>query len=485
MSFSDARPVRWPNLIAYGVGDLYGGGSFVLISLLFLFFLTDVIGLPAASAGLVVMIGKAWDAVLDPLMGYLSDRTRTRFGRRRVYFLAGIVPVWITFALLWIPCSSTRPGLAFLYYALAYVLFSSTFAMVMVPYAALNAEMSRDDSTRTRLTGARMLFSGAGSLLVGVLPRMFVDAFPDPRQGHLVMGLVFGLIFALPWIVVFLGTWELSGGDEAPPERSSFADFVRSLKSLFVNRSFRIHMGMYINAYSALDILMAVVLYYMTYYFGRKELFPVCLGAMLITQLVSLVAYVAIANRFGKGPAYVTGLSIWGAAMSSVVFIPREAPSALVVLVFALGGMGMAAGAFIPWAILPSVTDVDELIFARQRAGLYAGAMTFLRKLVQAVVLFGVGLGLQLIGYVPNAPQSAETLGRMRFIFSLAPSAFILLGILFALRFRITPESHRVLTGELERLKSGGEKSAVAPATRAVCETLTGLPYERLFGSAK
>jgi len=485
MSFSDARPVRWPNLIAYGVGDLYGGGSFVLISLLFIFFLTDVIGLPAASAGLVVMIGKAWDAVLDPLMGYLSDRTCTRFGRRRVYFLAGIAPVWITFALLWMPCGSSRPGLAFLYYALAYVLFSSTFAMVMVPYAALNAEMSRDERTRTRLTGARMLCSGAGSLLVGVLPRMLVDAFPDPRQGHLVMGIVFGLVFALPWILVFLGTWELPVCDQAPPARSSLADFGNSLKSLFVNRSFRVHMGMYICAYSALDILMAVVLYYMTYYLGRKDLFPLSLGVMLVTQLLALGVYVAIANRFGKGLAYVIGLAIWGTAMSSVLFIPREAASWLVVLVFVLGGMGMAAGAFIPWALLPAVVDVDELIFARQRAGLYAGAMTLLRKLVQAVVLFGVGLSLQLIGYVPNAPQSAETLAGMRLIFALGPSACILLGILFALRLRITPESHRVLTGELERLKSGGEKSAVDPATRAVCETLTGLPYERLFGSPR
>ena len=101
--------------LGYGVGDIYGGGSFMLISLLFIFFLTDVVGLSALRAGQVAMIGKIWDAISDPLMGYLSDRTRTRYGRRRIFFLLGIVPITVSFSLLWLPVQFDNSLFTFLY----------------------------------------------------------------------------------------------------------------------------------------------------------------------------------------------------------------------------------------------------------------------------------------------------------------------------------------------------------------------------------
>lgn len=482
MGSAKGRAVGPLNLVAYGLGDLYGSGSFVLISLLFIFFLTDVVGLPASTAGLVVMVGKGWDALSDPLMGYISDRTRTRLGRRRIFFVVGVVPIAVSFFLLWLPLGSVSNLYAFCYYSFAYVLFSSVFTMVMVPYSALNAEMSRDYYTRTRLTGARLICGGVAALLVGVLPKLIIEAVGDPQQGHAVMGLVFGLLFALPWLLVTLGTWEEDLGQKqvAP---SSFVDFFANLRTIFVNRSFRIHLGLYIGAYSALDVLMALALYYLTYYFERKDLFPICLGAMLATQLLSLIAYVGIANRFGKAVAYVLGLSVWAVAMIFGLFLSRGSSTAHIVGVFVIAGAGMSAGAMIPWAILPSVIDVDELITSEQRAGVYAGAMTLMRKLAQAGVLLLVGYGLERIGYVANVPQSPQTLQQMKWMFFLLPVCGIGLGIAFALRFRVTPTTHRVLTQELERLRAGGQKTDVDPQTRDVCELLTGLPYERLYGS--
>jgi len=151
------RPVGFGTLVAYGLGDIYGGGSFMIVGLLFMFYLTEVVGLSPALAGLVFGIGKVWDAVTDPLMGYISDRTQSRFGRRRVYFLAGIIPIAISFILMWVPLRVHSQGALFAYYSVAYILFATVFTMVMIPYSALAAELSGDYKVRNRLSGAPLL----------------------------------------------------------------------------------------------------------------------------------------------------------------------------------------------------------------------------------------------------------------------------------------------------------------------------------------
>lgn len=158
------KEIKTQNIIFYGMGDLYGGGAFFVIGTLFLIFLTDVIGLTPAKAGLVLVLGKSWDAISDPLMGYISDHTRSRFGRRRVYFLIGIIPIALSFFLLWYPAEFNSETFLFLYYVFAYIFFSTIFTMVMVPYSALNAEMTENYQIRTRLSASKMLFSQFSSV---------------------------------------------------------------------------------------------------------------------------------------------------------------------------------------------------------------------------------------------------------------------------------------------------------------------------------
>ncbi len=480
----EIRQVKRRNLLAYGFGEFYGGGSFVVISLLFMFFLTDVVKLSPALAGLVVLVGKFWDAISDPLMGYISDNMRTRFGRRRIFFLIGIIPVAVTFTILWISMQFPSDYATFAYYSISYVLFSTIFTMVMIPYRALNAEMTYDYAVRTRLTGVKMIFSQVSSLICATVPKLIVDRlYPgDPEKGFMVMGIIFGLFFALPWIIVYVGTWEIAttdGGDWAG------INFLKGFLSLFKNRSYRIQMGLYISAYSALDLLMAMFIYYLTYYILRPEIYSLCLGAMFVTSISVMAAYVYLANKRGKGFAFIVGLVIWGTGMLLSLLLSSSTPTWMIVALTMLIGLGLSSGVLMPWAMLPSIIDVDELITGKQRAGICSGAMTLLRKIVQSFVLFLFGVLLELIGYVPSVPQQPHTLFWIKVTFFLAPSILIILGILFASRFGITPKTHALLKDELERLRSGGRKDEVEPATKIVCETLSGLPYEKLFPRGK
>jgi oligogalacturonide transporter len=151
-------------------------------------------------------------------------------------------------------------------------------------------------------------------------------------------------------------------------------------------------------------------------------------------------------------------------------------------------GSGIAAGVMVPWAILPSVTDVDELITTKKRAGLYAGSMSFIRKIVQGIALFLVGFTLDKIGFISPVQgskqviiQAPETLEQMKVFIVLAPLTLIVLGIIFAMRFKITPITHNILTKETERLRNGGRKEEVDADTKVICEKLTGMAYEKLY----
>jgi oligogalacturonide transporter len=376
-----------------------------------MYYLVAVVGMNPLLAGLIPGLGKVWDAVSDPLMGYLSDRTRSRFGRRRVWFLIGILPVFLSVSLIWLPVRLSSDLGLFAYYFMAYLFFYTVSTMVLVPYGALSAEMAREFKDRNKLTGFRMLFSMLAALLAGTIPQLIINAFPDQRSGHLVMGLVFGVFFAAPWLVTYYGTWD----DQAPaPERSVQAlegtagrtpGFVSNFASIFMNRSFRIHIAMYIFAYATMDVLMGWLKFYLADYLGRPGFLTIALGSILLTQILSIPLYIAIANRKGHASAYRLGLGIMILGMAGMYFHTPATPTVLLIINCIVVGLGQSAAVLVPFQLLPFVADVDELITGDKRAGTYAGAMTLIRKLVQgAAVLPLLGLTLSLIGYLGPVP---------------------------------------------------------------------------------
>ncbi len=468
----EERPVLMRNIIGYGLGDIYGGGAFLIVGMFFMFFLTEVVGLKPALAGLMFGVGKIWDGISDPLMGYLSDRTESKAGRRRVYFLWGIIPIALTFAMLWIPLRSNSQAVLFGYYLFAYILLDAALTMVMTPYSALPAEMSSDYKTRNRLSSSRLIFSGLSSLVAALVPSVIIRSFPaNPGRGHLVMGAVFGLIFALPWVIVYLSTWENAGWRK--PESNS--NFFRVFVTISRNRSFRIHFLMYVSAYTAMDVLMALFTYYLTYYLGRPELYSIAMGTLMVVQLAMMPLYTLFANRKGQAFAYGLGLAVWAVGMFLTRGLSADSSTLSVAAVCAVIGMGTSAGVLMPYAILPFIIDVDELITGEQRSGVYAGAMTLTRKLVQGLfALPAIGFMLQGIGFTAGTAQRPETLAKFFAFFIGVPGMLIVFGIVASTRFRITPRSHAVLRKELERLRAGGAPADATRETVALCESISG-----------
>lgn len=472
------RKVTLATKCGYGSGDMYAGGAFLLIGLLFLNFLTDVVGLSGKLAGLVFLIGKIWDAVSDPLMGYISDRTRSRFGRRRIYFLIGIFPVFFTFGMLWYQFNGSELA-TFFYYAVAYILFNTVFTMVMVPYNALLPNMIKEYRLRTSFNTYRMVFSAISAIISGVLPMIIVNMFDSEGVGFMMMGIIFGVIYALPWIFVFLKTWELPVEEELPRGGNPVKEITGELKKSFRNRSFRRHSSFFVSTQTATDFLMTLFIYYLTYVLDRKPEFAAIMGVLLVTQLIMMPIHGKISRKYGKTVPLQIGAAVWVLGLLLALFINSDSPFYMVYLVAALSAVGTSASVFVPWSILPEISDVDEIITGQRREGVYAGMSTLIRKMAQAISVFLIGVYLDLVGFIPNVTQTSTAQNGIRVIFFVGPLLFLVLGFTFVRRYSMTEEKHTILMNEIVSRKEGNAPSNDSKVIETL-EELTGLPHSEL-----
>jgi oligogalacturonide transporter len=464
---SSEKLTFWQKL-GYGLGDFYGGGAGTLISFFYLVFLTDVVRISPGLAGVVILVSKVYDAITDPFEGVISDRTRTRLGRRRPYLLAGIPLVFLSFFAMFYPVLYTSETARFIYVIASYLFFSTIVSIVTLNYSALQAELTLDYNERTSLATFRIFFSTVSSILCAVLPLEIVKALPDVRAGWIVTAAVFGLLFALPFIATIAIT----------RERAEFQRDLRPFhwKQAFIEpfqvRTFVYVLIMYVTAFTAFDATQSIVVYFIKTYLGRGSQVSYVLGALLIAQVISLPFYQRLSKRLSKAQTYLIGAAVFVLVMFfSFLFTPASSIAALYVFAV-LVGLGSGGVVIMIYAIFPDIPDVDELRSRERREGTYSALTTFTRKLSSALAVFAVAQVLQFAGYIPPIEQGgklvevAQTptfINALRLFFVLIPVGFISFGIFFASRFPLTRAVYHRLNAVLTGMRANGKED---PAER-------------------
>ncbi|MFN4190532.1 MAG: MFS transporter [Pseudothermotoga sp.] len=445
--------------IGYGMGDIYGGGSWMIIGIYYLYFLTSVLKINPALAGLVILVSKLWDALSDPLMGIISDRTRTKYGRRRPYFLVGTVLIFLSFFLLWYPVDFSSEMKRFAFAMFAYLFFCTVITMVMIPYNALASELTLDYNERTSLTSVRMFFSMFSSVLCAVLPLEIIKRFENVKAGHIVMASSFGLLFALPFIATFLTTRER----QEFQQRLSKFNFKESFIIPFKNRSFRMVLFMYLFAFLAMDVIMAILMYFMTYYLGKGNQTNFVMGMLLIVQIVVIPIYSMMGKKWGKRKAFSMAVTLWLVAMIGSFLISPKTASFGIYLFAGIVGAATGGVVVMIYSIFTDIPDVDELQSGSRREGLFSGLYTFMRKLSSALAVFIISNIIAIAGYKPpieevidgnvrivQQAQSPEFILTLRLVFATIPIALLAFCLWAALKYPLTPESHAKLKKILE-----------------------------------
>lgn len=471
--------------IGYGMGDTFGGGALIVIGMFYLYFLTDIVRIEPFKAGLIILVSKIWDAVSDPLMGLISDRTRTRFGRRRPYFLAGVIFVFLATFMLWYPVDFELASHRFLFVLAAYLFFSTTITMVAVPYNALASELTLDYSERTSLVTVRMWFSGVSGLVCAALPLEIVKHFPDQRDGYIAMAVVLGLFFAIPFIPAFLATKERK---EFMPEKKEI-DFLKTFRQTFIEpfkiRTFRNVLLIYVFTFLTMDVVMAVVIYFLTYYMKMGGQANYIFGTLFVVKLLFIPVLYAISKKLDKKNACMFFIFFWMVIMIASLFMSPDHPMWLIYVFGAMIGIGVGGIGVLVYAIFPDVPDVDELYSGERREGIYSGLYTFTRKAASAVALFLVSASLSYFGY--KAPvketidgvtkmieqeQTSEFLLAMRVFFAALPILLLFFALINNIRYPLTPAIHKRLEAFLAKRRSragdpeemAGEEAALKKA---------------------
>ena len=461
--------------LGYGLGDIYGGGSTTLINMYFIYFLTTVVGLSPALAGTAVLVSKLWDAVTDPVMGVLSDNTRTRFGRRRPYFLAGIVLVFVSFALLWAPVSFSRQWIDFAWYLGAYLLFSTVYTMVWVPYNSIAAELTPDYDERTRLAFYRMVFSNLSGIIAAIAPKdLFENVLfaGDADRAWLWVGIAFGLFFALPYIVTFLTCRENPEFMKLPRVRvESVRAFVRTnIVAPFENRPFRFVMLMYLFGFMAQDAVLAMAVFFLTYALGIGSMMTL-LVPVYGGLLASLALATKLAERIGKRTTFVISAFLWIGALMLVLFMYPGMPLLIMYVFGIVFGAGLAGVQSMVFAIFPDVPDADEFIWGARREGLYSGIFALFRKAGGAFISFVIGVVIEASGFIGpvggvQQPQSAGFVRNLTIAFVGLPVLCVTLALFAARLYPLTRERHAKIREINEILRHGGALTAELAAER-------------------
>ena len=438
--------------IAYAVGDLgNSAGPGTIVPFWYFYFLTDVAKLDPALAGVSLFIGKLWDAVNDPLVGMLSDRTRTRWGRRRPYLLFGAIPFGVTFALLWIVPPIQNQFLLSLYFAFMFMLFDTAFTFVGCPYDALTPELTLDHDERTSLITYRMFVSiVAGLLSALVLALVIFPAFPDLPTAFLVIGVSFGIVFIIPVFITFLGTRE-----RAEFQAANTLSFLDSLRFMLRNREWRYIVAINLLSWLPVDIASAVFAYFLVYWTGMGEDEASMVQAtILISATLFLPLVLWMARRMEKKTAYIISTATWIVFMLAIMVVPPRAKLPAYIIAFGVG-LGVSSAHVLPRAMSPDVIEVDELMSGQRQEGIYSGVNVFVRKLSTMLAMGAIALVLQWSGYVKNAvEQPPQALTAIRVLISIVPAVILLTSILIAWAYPLTRQRHAQIQEELRRRRA-------------------------------
>lgn len=475
---------RLSSKIAYGAADMFGGGTFLIVSIFYLEFLTRL-GIPAILAGTIPLIGKIWDAISDPIMGTIVDRTKSRFGSKRFYLLIGSFIGSITFALLWVSISGPIFW-TYSFYLVTFILFSTGFTIVMIPYNALLPEMVDDYHLRGQYTGIRMIFSAASAIIAGLLPNMIISRVGESNasQGYLVMGIIFGVIFFISILFTFLKTWEKQSDKEIAS--FSFKDFVKESGDVYKNKSFQYFLGIFLLGQGSADFVMILFIYFLRDVLGQSNQYTFVMSGVLGSQILAMFLFQYILSKTSKRVPILYGFPIRIIAMlSMLLFAYNGAPILPIFIASFISGFGTAASSVTAFAILPDLTDVDELISGVRRPGIYSGMATFTRKIANGLAFGIVGVLLTVIGYDKgiedvSGMQSTLTIEGIKYAFVILPTIFMIGALYVTYRYPLNKKEFDIIKQEILRRK-GLDDSITTEEEKKVCEKVTGYSFDNLW----
>ena len=493
-------------MINYSYANMFMGGAGYIIGMYFNVFLTDTVNISLKSAGLIVMLATLWDAVTDPAMGIITDRTRSRTGKHRRYLLWGIPVLFVSYSLLWNSFGlngAKSPGHAVVYYTLIYMLYKTAYTIISVPHTAMLPELAPEYDLRTQYNSVGYLFNSAGMVPSFLFTVAILQIFgsgdnitSQSRLPFLVVGLVLSVFFSFAVFLTWKNTREPSSL-ELPLEPFDLGYVLREYRLVFKNKAFRQYFFMSLAYQFSTGFYNNTKVYYIKYLANQYKSYGLFNAVAGVAEASAFPLNYALTMKFGKKRcgSLVTPLMVAGLAVG--LFMQTSAPGSgartlwflLMLLSMVLYPFGMSGLGFVSTNIFPDLTDVDELITGRRREGVIATFSTLIKKSISGVMAALVGFVLQGFGLVTGDTvaefekasgtlytQSSAAVFGVRLCVAILPIAAALISLILLHRFQMTKDDHAMIRAAIAAKHRFGAV-ALTDEQIARCEAISGQKF--------
>ena len=440
--------------IAYGMPAIGAGYMYLLMSLYVMKFSTDVLLIAPAVMGVIFSISRIWDAVSDPIAGYLSDRTTFKFGRRRTWILISFIPISLGFLAVFSPPESIQGQSLDLWMLIAILSFYSAITLLNVPHMALGAELSEDYHERTRLFGVRHIGFTLGSILALVSMSLLIseENSSDGNVRLMARNLAFFAIGAMS-LMIFYAVSRLKENPEFQ-NRVNKNPF-KAFRDVWVNPHARILIAVLFIENIGGAVIGVLTLYVTQYIVEAPAWAPLIIFAYMLPSALSVPLWIPLSRKFGKVNLWVFSLAFTGISFGGIFIIPfLESVNDRLIVMFAgafLGGMAAGCGGAIGPSVKGDVIDYDEYLTGERKEGSYFAALNFVFKTATGIMLLVTGFVLQFSGFIPNQPQTMEVKIALISLYGLVPLVFYSLGAyLLYSKFKFGEKEHAAIKQQIQ-----------------------------------
>ncbi len=436
--------------LGFGLGGAASNFIWMMISLFMLYFYTDVFGISAAAAGVLFLVARIWDAVNDPVMGYLADQTHSKWGKFRPYLLFGSVPLAVVYVLTF-TTPDLSPSGKIIYAAVTYVLLGIFYTVVNIPYNSLAAVITQDTNERSELASYMLVSTYVAVLILAVATIPLVNLFPTEQAGFRFTAAIYAALSLVLFLICFAATREKDTLVKRKGDR-----FMDHLKLIPRNKYLLILISVVFFTSTANEMRTTAAIYFFKYNFGDDSVYPLFMLVVALSMIFGAILAPALAKKLGsKRNLYILATLLPAVTGLGILFTPYE-NLGLIILLSALGSVGGGMLFVLVWSMIPDTVEYGEWKTGVRGEGIIYSTLTFATKMAYAAGGTLAGLLLSWAGYVPNITQTPQAQKIILYMLALFPVIAGILAVIIMLFYKIDARFYGNLLREINERSGGG-----------------------------